>query len=483
VKRFLRLFLAVFLLSLVAAAAGTEIARLKLQEGLSRFLGVPVRVQRLTFSSRRLTLHGVSFRLPVQSPLRIDRLRMEGSLWSVVTGKLFTGPFPNVRSVKLTGLTVSVAGVPLQAEGKVHLRGRPGAYAQVEGLLTIRHPMLSGEVEIGGPLLKPAVFGWVEAAPVGRRHFAARLDITREAIGLSQMQVQGGWTATGGLVFRQPSWRGQLDVAGPDGRFRFRIEPGKKDFTKAMLWVHLEDAAPKEFSARWRVRRGQLEFETKLLEGQAVLTGQVQTAFPYKSAVALDVNRLELAEIADWIPRQSSKLAGKVQGKVEVSGLLGRVTSSGELIAAQGRFGRLEFNRIAIRFRGKGPFLQLENSYLAGRGGMMQMEGLLDARRIGRSDFFRHVKLSPMPGAGGNLDVAGFQVMTAPGDSGVEVLATAPGSKTTIGVAYQMDTQIPQEPVEREGLEVRHAVTPEQNVKIKIEKEERIIAVEHRKKF
>ena len=328
------------------------------------------------------------------------------------------------------------------------------------------------------------VFGWVESAPVGRRHFAARLDITREAINLSQMQVQGGWTATGGLVLHPPSWRGQLDVTGPDGRFRFRIQPGKNGSTKAWLWVQLEDTTPKEFSARWSVRRGQLEFEANLLGDQAVLAGQADLAFPYRTAVALNLNRLDLGEIADWIPRQSSsKLSGKVQGKVEVSGFLGRITSSGELIAGDGRFGRLQFDRIAIRFHGKGPFLQMENSHLAGRGGMMQMEGLLDVRRIGQPDFFRHVKLSPMPGAGGNLDVAGFQVLTAPGDSGVQLQTTAPGNKTTIGVAYQMDTQIPQEPVEREGLEVKHAVTPEQNVKIKIEKEERIIAVEHRKKF
>ena len=134
-KRFLRLFLAVFLISLAATVAGAEIARLKVQEGLGRFLGVPVRVQRLTFSTHRLTLHGVSFLLPAQAPVRIDRLRMEGSLWSVATGRLFTGSFPNLRSVKLTGLTLSVAGVPLQAEGKVYLRGQPGTYARVEGLL------------------------------------------------------------------------------------------------------------------------------------------------------------------------------------------------------------------------------------------------------------------------------------------------------------------------------------------------------------
>ena len=158
-KRVSRLFLTVLILSLAVAAAGTELARWKVQEGLSRFLGVSVRVQRLTFSARRLTLHGVSFLLPARAPLKIDRLNLEGSILSVATGRLFTGAFPNVRSIKLTGLTLSLAGVPLQAQGEVFLRGRPGSYAQVDGLLTLEHPMLKGSAEITGRLLEPVIFG------------------------------------------------------------------------------------------------------------------------------------------------------------------------------------------------------------------------------------------------------------------------------------------------------------------------------------
>jgi hypothetical protein len=213
-------------------------------------LGIPVRVQRLTFSARRLTLHGVSFLLPVRAPLRVDRLNLEGSILSVATGRLFTGTFPNVRSVKLTGLTLSVSGVPLRAEGEVFLRGQPGAAARVDGKLTLEHPMLKGEVEITGQLLEPVVFGWIESAPTGRTHFISKLDITREAIGLPRMQIQGGWTATGGLVFRQPSWKGELNVIGPDReRFRFQIMPGDGNSTRAMLWMRPEGAPSKEVAA------------------------------------------------------------------------------------------------------------------------------------------------------------------------------------------------------------------------------------------
>lgn len=450
-KRVSKLLLALFILSLAVGAAGAELARWRVQEGLSRFLGIPVRVQRLTFSPRRLTLHGVSFLLPVQAPLKIDRLNLEGSILSVATGRLFSGPFPNVRSVKLTGLTLSVSGVPLRAGGEVFLRGQPGAYAQVDGLLTLEHPMLKGSAEITGRLLEPVLFGWIESAPVGRRHFIAQLDISREAIGLPRMLIQDGWTANGSLIFNLPAWRGEINVAGPDlQRCRFQIMPAEGGATRAMLTVQPEGAPPKEFSVKWLVRRGRLDFEAGLMGRQAVLKGQSDLRLPYRTAVRLDLNGLDLEEIREWIPNQSSsKLSGALRGQVEVNGILGKITSKGELIAGEGKFGRMDFERILIRFQGKGPVLRLENSYLTRRGAVVQMEGMLDARRLGRRDFFRNVKLSSMPGMEGSLDLGSVAIGPTPGA----------------------------------GVNVQTSITAEQNVKVKIEKEDAIIVVEHRKKF
>ncbi len=450
-KRVSRLFLTVLILSLAAAAAGAELARWKVQEGLSRFLGIPVRVQRLTFSPRCLTLHGLSFLLPARAPLRIDRLNLEGSILSVATGRLFTGVFPNVRSVKLTGLTLSVSGVALQAGGEVFLRGQPGAYAQVDGLLTLEHPMLKGSIEITGRLLEPVLFGWIESAPIGRHHFIAQLDITREAITLPRMLIQDGWTANGGLIFNLPVWRGEINVAGPDlQRYRFQIMPGENGTTRAALTVQPEGAPPKEFSAKWLVRRGHLDFEADLMGRQAVLKGQTDLRLPYRTAVRLDLNGLELDGIADWIPNQSSsKVSGALRGHVEVNGILGKITSKGEVFSGEGRFGRMDFEWISIRFQGNGPILRLENSHLTRRGAVAQMEGMLDARRIGQRDFFRNVKLSSVPGMEGSLDLGSVAIGPTPG----------------------------------EGVNIQTAITAEQNVKMKIEKDEKIIAVEHRKKF
>lgn len=429
-RRFTRFLLAAVLL-VAAFFAAWEIARLKIQEGLTRFLGVPVHVQRVTFSLHRLTLHGVSFYLPARAPLRVERMQLEGSL--------FSKSFPDLRSATLTGLTLSVAGVPMHAEGRVFLRGEPGTYAQADGLLRVEHPMLRGEMEVTGPLLQPVVFGWLEAAPVGRRHFLGKLNISREEIGLEQMEIQGDWRAAGRLVL-QPAWRGELSADGPDIGFRFRIEPGEGSFTRATLWLHPLEQAPKRLTAQWALRNGRLEFEGAMLDGQLLFTGKTELRFPYRTGLVLGVNSLDLSEIKEWIPGQSeSGLAGTVQGRLELSGILGRVGSTGELVASRGRFGRLDFDEIAIRFRGRGPELQLRDSYLARRGSRMKMDGQLDVRKIGQQDFFRLVKLTPVEGS--------------------------------------------QEPLSLRGFEIAPSITPGQNVKFKLEGEEQVIAVEHRKKF
>ena len=459
-------------------------ARLKVQDGLSRFLGTPVQVRRLTFSARRMTLHGVSFQLPVSAPLRIEKLRLEGSLGSVITGRIFSGPLGQVHSVTLTGLHLIVAGVPLHAEGKVFLRGRPGAYAQVDGKLTLDHPLLRGEVEVTGTLLEPVVFGWLESAQAGRRHFISKWEINRKAINLSQMQIQGGWSAAGNLAFRQPSWKGELTVAAPDQRFRFQVMPGESGATRVVLWAQREGAPPKEFSARWIVEKGQVRFHAGLLDDQALLDGETDLKFPYRISVTMEANGLELADLADWIPGQSSSsLTGKVRAHIEASGILGRIASRGELVSGQGRFGRLDFDQIAIRFQGQGPLLRVENSQMRRRGNAMLMEGTLDLRRIGRPDFFRLIRLTPAEGRG-KLELGGFEIAPAEDNSGVEVSRSgANGQKTSVGLEYKMDTAIPQEPVAREGIKVQAAISGDQTLNLRLQKEEQVIAVEHRKKF
>ena len=416
-KRFPRLLLFALLALSAVFWASWEAARLRAEQQLSRFLGVPVHVRRLTFTPGGLTLHKVSFELAGKSPLRIERLQVEGSP--------FSSSFSQLRSITLTGLKLSIAGVPLNAGGKVHIRAVPGSYAQVDGQLELKHPTVRGEAEIAGRLVEPVVFGWVETKAFGKRRFLSKLILSREAIGLQQLEVQGGWAATGNVLIRRPAWQADLSVIAPDTtRYRFRIEPGVKPWVRAKLSVYPEEGAPKEFFGQWAIERGHLEFEAQLLGRQGVLKGVTELQFPYRTTAALDLFSLDLDEIADWIPGQSSSnLSGIVKGRMEMSAFLGGVSSSGELVSRRGRFGRMDFEQMAVRFKGQGPLIQVHDSYLARRGTLALMEGGVDVRRIGKPDFFRNVKLSPAPDVKGGLELPGFDlgIPALPADQSVKL--------------------------------------------------------------
>ncbi len=405
---------------------------MKIEQDLSQFLKVPVHVGRVSFSLRRLTLHQVSFG---KVPLNIRRLRMEGSLLSALSGKLFQGSWQKgaVQSVTLTGLNVTMAGVPLQAEGRLYLTGSPGTYMQVEGELTVEHRLLKAEVEVGGRALQPVVFGWVEDVRGVRRHFSSQWEFRREAIRLSRLELQGGWNASGELAM-QPK-------------------------AHALIWVQREGFSPEELSVTWSVGRSQLEFEAGLSSKQASLAGEMGLHFPYWASLALSVNGLELGEVAHWLPgNMPSKIAGRVQGQVSISGSLNHWISSGDLLAAEGRFGFLEFTQIALRFHGKGPILQIENSQLSKPTGTLLMEGMVDLRRIGHPDFFQAVKLTPLSR---NLEVAGWQMSPTPGSSGLQIKRPLSDQDITVGLSYKSDAELPRQDQQGEFL----------------------VGIEHRKKF
>ena len=462
---------------LAAALSAFEWARLELEKGLSRFLKLPVRIQRLSISPQHLTLHNVSFGSPSWAPVRIERLQLEG--WKV------WGSRP-AGTLTLTGMTLSVAGVPMQAQGRVQLTGRPGTYAHAEGWLTLEHPFLSGNLEVSGRLLKPVVFGWLEGARVGRRHFVSQWDLRRDRVRLGSLQMQGGWTAEGELLIhdrqdRGAPWRGDLQVAGPQDRFRLGVTPSETGSTQATLWAHREGVPPTEFSGEWIVRGGSMHFQAGLMDRQAVLTGQMSLRFPYATDLVLDLDGLHLSDVLDWLPGEvPPRVAGRVEGRIRLSFVFPRTVSRGELSASNGRFGWEEFREMRVRFQGEGPVLRLENSRVTKANGTALMDGTVDLRLLGHPDFFRLVKLTPVRG---NPDREGWQVGPALQDAGVALRHFAPREGATVGLANRVDTGVPQEPVEREGVEVQVPLSDEQRLSVRMDGQEEFLGVEHRKKF
>jgi len=196
-----------------------EGVKAQVERGLTQFLQTPISIRRLTLTPWKMTLHGVAFQADPESGalLSVDRLQI-------------SGPSAD-RSVTVTGLTLSFAGIPLHGEGHLFLTavsgsvlGQGGSSVRCEGWLAFEHPFFRGEVEVSGKASEPVLLGWLEGMNALRRHFVGQLIFAEEGVRLSQMEIQGGWSARG-VIQRGGSLRSFLRWEGPEGQFELRVEP------------------------------------------------------------------------------------------------------------------------------------------------------------------------------------------------------------------------------------------------------------------
>ena len=467
---------------------GEELARVALQEGLSRSLQMPVGIRRLSFSTRDITLHGVSIfsSRSAPAPVVIRRLRIEGSPFSTLGRWFFTRSWKEgtQETLKVTGLTLSAGGVPLQAGGRVTVTAGPKKPVLCEGWLTLDHPMFRGEIELSGRVLQPVLYGWVEGPGFGRRRFVSQFLLGREGIALRRMEIQGGWSADGSVSMPGGSgWKGELQVTSPDQRYRVRVEPLADGRIQAVAWMHREGEPPQRVSAAWKVRRSRLELQADLLGEEAKLGGVVELKPPHAVELKMELRQLDVEELLHWyLPGVvGSPVSGRVEGQVTLSGSAQRPVSAGELVSQEGSFGALKFSAIRLRFDGQGPVLRIHDSQIVKPRGVVSMEGMVDLRRIGQQDFLKHIQLHSLePG----VELMGLEVSAAPGGSGVRLgRADAEEGAPRVGMTYRMDDTMPQEPVARQDLDVEYPLSSQEHVNFRVHGEEEILSVEHRRKF
>ncbi len=452
-KRFFLSLLGVLFLLSGGTPLALEVGRLQLEQRLSQSFQIPVHIQHLSISPHRLTLQRISL-AGLDFPVGIERLQIQGPILPMGAGK----DFRRMQSVTLTGLTLSFAGIPLQAQGRLFLVGGPGPLSRCDGWLTFQHPLLKGHVEISGLLAEPVILGWVEGSRFERTHFAGQLKFTENAIRLTRMELPEGWTVSGSL---------------------------RRD--RATLWIRPQDQIPQELTVSWnKTSKSQIDLNAAFLQDLISLSGHIDLKPPYPLDLVLSLKGVPIGEIVPWIlPLQRAPhLVGQVSGRVALKGLLKKCLSRGELFSSEGRFNREVFNGITLRFEGVGPILQIQNSQLSKPEGILLMEGSVDLRRLGQSDFFSKVQLLPMEKS---LQWRGWRMRSLasgkPGTSGLEIQRRIDQVGMEVGLAYEVDSQVQTESIRRENVQLNYPLSSEQRVNLRLNKEEEFVGVEHRKQF
>ncbi len=469
---------------LIAAAflIVVESGRLQMEKSLGHLLQSRIRIGRLSVSTHRLTLHRVSIQ-PLTADLSgkntallvIERLQIQGSPLRFFQQQEW------LKSVSVTGLTVSFAGVPLQAEGRVFLNVAPDASVRCEGWLTLQHPLLKGQIEVTGPVRQPVLLGWLEGPRVGRKHFVSQLVLSLGEVELSRMELQGGWFARGSLRREEMKVRGLLNVAGPEGRYELRAESLPSGGGQALFWMQLEDQIPMELTANWLAHRSNLDFQAGLNGEQVGLNGRVALRPPYPVDLSLDFKGTRMVDMARWLlpPGKIPRLEGRLEGQVRLSGPLNRIISRGEVYSRNGKFGRESFTLAALRFQGVGPVLHVQNSQFAqAGGGILLVEGAVDLRRLGQKNFFSEMRLASVDKS---LTWDGWR-MTPHGSSGLQ-MQKGEQDRMEVGLNFELDQSVQTEPVTRQEIELQYPVSSDQSLSMRMDRDGEFLGLERRKKF
>lgn len=426
-----------------------EEGRAQLERSFSELLHVPVTIERLTVSPAGLVVHHAKF----PRHLVVERLQIQGSLLS-----------RSVQSVDVTGINLSLAGLPLTAQGHVFLQKVPEGPSRCAGFLTAEHPLFKARASLSGNARTPILEGWVETVPGMKRNFLCQLEVNSESLTLTRMEIQGGPTLNG-LVQFPPGGSIKLD-----------------------LWVRFNEQIPREIVAAWDPTLSQLHFDVDLFGDEAHASGQIQASPPYPLDATLDLKGLQLADLVQWVHSGRGippSVSGQIRGRVVVQGPLRRLVSRGELVSRDGTFGRQNFSLATLRFSGVGPLLQIENSHVTKETGVLLLEGTVDLRRLGHPDFMKGIRWSSLEKT---MNIGDWQMgLLSPGrspsSSGLKMHHQTSSDRVKVGLAYEVDDQTQPNPVSKEGVEVEYPLSAGQRVNVRLEKDEEVLAVEHHEKF
>ncbi len=407
-----------------------------------------------------------------------------------------------VTSITVTRVSLSVGGLPLEAQGRLHLTAQDAkensSQLGWDGWLTLEHPFFKGMVELSGTVKEPILLGWMEplaeardfprlaagaarnveeGAHFPRSHFVSQWSLSREAIRLKQAELQGAWRVEGVL-------KKEVSSHGVGGRIT--------------IWARQEEEIPEQLTVRWVVERSDLHLQAELLGQEASLNGRIRLKPPYPVDLNLELKRADLDRWIRWFAGpQRWTLSGPIHGRVTLTGPLSQLESQGQISSEGGSLGWERFRLATLRFRGEGPILKIQNSQITKPSGVLLIEGTVDLRRLGRSDFLSNVRLSSTErslGVGGGWRVGPLGVesparpVEVPGErpsvSGLSVRRSTAEDRMAVGLAYEVDREVQPESVTREELELTYPLSSSgQRVQVRLDRDEEFVGVEHRKKF
>lgn len=151
----------------------------------------------------------------------------------------------------------------------------------------------------------------------------------------------------------------------------------------------------KDVKANWVMKKGKLLINSIELGDEYTLSGKVDLVKPYKVEMVLTINN---AAIGDWLlfAKNASPdvLSGIMNGKIQIAGPLGALTTKGSVQIKDGNIRDFRFKAINLNLAGKGPIINISDSRVLEEGGFLYINGEIDLRKLGRRNLFENTRVT-----------------------------------------------------------------------------------------
>jgi len=202
-------------------------------------------------------------------------------------------------------------------------------------------------------------------------------------------------------------------------------------------------------------------------------------------ALAFAVEDADLKEIFMIAGIEGKKdILGAVNGKIESTGMLPALKTSGHFRVGEGKLGTLNYEAINVHISGTGPLLTFVDSYILREEGALRLDGQIDLQKLSAGHKDKSKEAVKLSFGSDSLIWNGWDI-SKPLESPEFKMKKDLGSGLRVTfMGYLNDEQAWDESdLDEEEVGVEYQVTEDNRLKMKLKKDEEFFGMEHKINF
>lgn len=193
----------------------------------------------------------------------------------------------------------------------------------------------------------------------------------------------------------------------------------------------------------------------------------------------LELSALNLEELVFLSGvKEKEKISGLVSGEFIIKGFLPFPDIKGSLVGIDGNFGDLDYDQLKVNLEGKGPLVQIVDSWIRKGKSYTTLEGELDLAKIGSTELFEDLEIIFDEKA---MVWRGWDITR---DAGPKLeLGKDIGDDFRVRFKTFMNDELLNEYVKGDELGLDYKISEDETLKMRLKENEEFLGIEHKLKF